>query len=538
MKRYILVPVLAVLFLTRCGMKPAVRPVTPEPIIRVGLIQGAQNIVFSMERNMEISDGDRTFIVRGMQGGRWEARVEGGQPGKTLYRLVAASMSTASNAEAKASELKRQGFETVVQPVEHVRFPGDSGDGSRKYRVLLDTTFTDRDSAVLYKESISGRLETFITEQPVSLSTGTLFLKNPETGQEFESRGPVLLKGGAVTVYGVSEGQGYHWEQSADRRYPETVSFQLDREGRLMLIAILPLEKYLEGVVPSEMPVSFPQEALRAQAVAARSEALTRIGTAHPNEPFDVCATVHCQVYTGLSKTASSSSQAVKHTRGMVLWAEDRICNAVYSSVCGGHGEDNDKTWGGDPKPYLRGRYDGAGLEKYGSLSDEARVRRWIQDFPGASCNTATVRIPDYLEYTRKYFRWNVTLTQDELQSSLSRALGWKQGKVLDLVPLERGVSGRILTLKVAGEKGQTVIQGELAIRKALSPTTLWSACFIVDKNGLSGNAPGSFTLSGAGWGHGVGMCQTGAAMMALQGKHFYQILEFYFPGTRIRKLY
>ena len=142
------------------------------------------------------------------------------------------------------------------------------------------------------------------------------------------------------------------------------------------------------------------------------------------------------------------------------------------------------------------------------------------------------------MEYTRKYFRWRKPLTQFELQSNLKSAIGWSEGNILDLIPLSRGVSGRIVQLQIKGERGSKLIKGELNIRKALDATTLWSSCFVVEKGGLSGSAPGTFILHGAGWGHGVGMCQTGAAGMALDGRNFHDILTTYFKGTKIKRLY
>ena len=287
------------------------------------------------------------------------------------------------------------------------------------------------------------------------------------------------------------------------------------------------------------MPDGFPLEALKAQAVAARSEVLAKLGRAHSGDPFDVCADVHCQVYSGLSKRAKSTDQAVRETAGLVLWHDDRIASAFYSAVCGGHTEDAGNVWGGRTAPYLHGRLDGPDrADRFGPLTDESNVRRWIDASPQVFCNTMSEQIPKVLDYTKKYVRWEVQTTQGELRQTILDKTGRDVGDIVELCALERGVSGRIIRLEIKGTEGSLTIGPELAIRKALSASTLWSACFYVKKEELSGGIPGAFVIRGAGWGHGVGMCQTGAAMMALERNTFDAILKHYYRGVAIRRLY
>ena len=313
----------------------------------------------------------------------------------------------------------------------------------------------------------------------------------------------------------------------------------LDSDGKLAVINIVSLETYLRGVVPSEMPDGFPLEALKAQAVAARSEMLSKMGFVHSADPFDVCADVHCQVYSGLTKQAASTDRAVRETRGMVLWKDGQICDAVYSAVCGGHSESNEHVWGGEPRSYLNGSYDGSGsLKYYGSLDKEKKIRRWINEKPPAYCNTTEGWTLPSMNYTKKYFRWTVRITQNELQEYLKQYSGRDAGDILDLIPLKRGDSGRIITLKIVGSRSSYIINKELEIRKALSNNTLWSSCFYVEKKNSRAEIPSEFVLHGAGFGHGVGMCQTGAAAMALKGRRFHQILKHYYQSARIKRLY
>ncbi|MBN1664341.1 MAG: SpoIID/LytB domain-containing protein, partial [Deltaproteobacteria bacterium] len=288
----------------------------------------------------------------------------------------------------------------------------------------------------------------------------------------------------------------------------------------------------VEGVIPSEMPSGFPLEALKAQAVAARGKVLGAWGVIHQTDPYDVCARVHCQVYSGLSKCDPRTTRAARETAGIVMYSDGKMVDAIFCGVCGGHTEDVDLAWGGKAYDYLKGTFDGPNsMKKYGPLHIEENARRWIDDNPEVFCNANQHTVPAALDYTKKYFRWEVRLTPDEIRNALSKRK-IEIGDVLDLIPLERGVSGRIIRLKVVGSEGERIIRGELNIRQALSTTTLWSSCFYVRQEDCQ------FILKGAGWGHGVGMCQTGAAIMALGGKKFHEILKHYYRSVELKRLY
>lgn len=342
----------------------------------------------------------------------------------------------------------------------------------------------------------------------------------------------------SVTLLDIPVGKGFHWEHRENQEYPEIVQFELGLDGKLVVVNCVPIETYVQGVVPSEMPEGFPLEALKAQAIAARGKALGGWGVIHQADPYDVCATVHCQVYSGLSKRNPKTDLAVKATAGLVMWSDGKICDSIFGAVCGGHTEDVDKAWGGSPYSYLVGDYDGPEtLKQYGPLTVEDNVRKWIENSPPAYCNSAGINVPEALEYTKKYWRWEVELTQDRVRQAL-RKQSIDVGPVLNMIPEERGVSGRIIRLRIVGAGGETRINGELNIRRALSETTLWSSCFIVRSISDQEPIPEAFILKGAGWGHGVGMCQTGAAIMALNKKSYRDILRHYYEGIEIKRLY
>jgi stage II sporulation protein D len=528
------------LILGRCAFvpPPPTRHLGPE--IRVGLITGRDVIEFSPTRPFEVRSADGQFFAKGDSGEHWLVSVQTSKPGKIAYRLVAGSMSTRDRARDKARNVEAFGYDTEIKPVGY-RYSGNikADQKDKLYRIYLKKEFETEAAVKTFRDSIRFRFESFMVKEMKEEPSGLILLQNETGNLEFESAQPVLVIGSPVALLDIPVGAGFHWEQKENRTYPETVSFQLDADGKLAAVNTVPVEIYLEGVVPSEMHPNFPEEALKAQAVAARSKTLANLGLIHPADPFDFCADVHCQVYSGLTRASASASRAIKKTAGLVLWENGKIGDALYGSVCGGHTEDVDKAWLTTPKNYLQGVIDGPkSLRRYGPLDDESNARRWILDSPPAFCNTLIEDVPEALNYTKNYFRWEVTLSQDELRGQIEKRVGRSLGSIRELIPISRGVSGRIIKLKIVGTDGDQVVEGELNIRKLLSPTTLWSSCFVVEKMSGISSAPVSFTLRGAGWGHGIGMCQTGAAGMALKGKKFNYILKHYYRKGQIKRLY
>ncbi len=285
-------------------------------------------------------------------------------------------------------------------------------------------------------------------------------------------------------------------------------------DGRLTLVNELSIEKYLEGILPSEMFPSAPAEALKAQAVAARGQVLAKMGQRHNTDPFHLCSQVHCQAYDGLEKADPRTTAAVQQTAGQVLFdGAGHPADTVYSSSCGGHGEHNENVWGGKPNPLLRGLPDGDAPGK-----DLAR-------FLGRPSKSYCGKLPG----GAGAFRWKVVKSAAELEKSLA-ASGFS-GKVADLVPRRRGVSGRILELEVKGGAKPLILSGELVIRRALGG--LRSSLFVHKKL-----KDGSFEFTGAGFGHGVGLCQWGAMGRAQDGQKAPAILQHYYPGSVLLKLY
>jgi stage II sporulation protein D len=374
------------------------------------------------------------------------------------------------------------------------------------------------------------------------------------------------------TVRGVTIGIDFHWQRKEDQRFQDALRLKLDAQGRLIVINEIAVEAYLTSVISSEMSATSHPELLKAHAIISRSWLLAQLkpwkvgrGQREPrtdagsearelirwydcenHADFDVCADDHCQRYQGVTKaTAPAVFDAISATRGQVLGYAEALCDARFSKSCGGMTEHYAAAWEDVTVPYLTARYDGetfpAGYEL--PLTVEAHAAQWIRGAPPAFCHTSDQGIlarilPDFDQETVDFYRWRVSLSQAELQALLRAKLGIECGAILKLEPVERGASGRLVRLRIVGERESLIVGKELEIRRALSPSHLYSSAFVIEAEPAAARVPERFSLIGAGWGHGVGLCQIGAAVMAERGYDFSQILAHYYAGAALHPLY
>ena len=373
----------------------------------------------------------------------------------------------------------------------------------------------------------------------------------------------------SFSLHDVTIGVNFHWERRETQTFLGTLRLVVDSD---MVCAIneLPVESYLESVISSEMSATSSIELLKAHAVISRSWLLSQIEQRLRQQTgsngngffsfirkddelikwydredhtiFDVCADDHCQRYQGITKATSPHvAQAIRATRGQILMHGDEICDARFSKCCGGATEEFQYCWENIRKPYLTAVRDAdAPLP---DLTDEANADRWIRTAPESFCNTTDKNIlsevlNDYDQETTDFYRWHVTYTQEQLKKLIANKLKMDFGDIIDLVPVERGRSGRICRLKIVGSERTFTIGKELEIRRALSDTHLYSSAFVVDKENVEDGVPQTFRLTGAGWGHGVGLCQIGAAVMGAKGYDYKRILLHYYRGAEIKKIY
>ena len=332
-----------------------------------------------------------------------------------------------------------------------------------------------------------------------------------------------------IAVDAVEFGMGYSFHGFEDRTYPGRLFATVDASGALALVAAVPMERLVKGVVPSEIFARAHPEALKAQAVTARGEVLAKIGARHLGDPYLLCAEQHCQVYKGVAAEEPAPGAAVDATRGEALFASlegaSRLVDSVYSAVCGGFTEDNDAVWGGPPNPSLRGRPDfdprAPGMASFADGIGAALVSRFVHLNPVPSyCALAGLARPDKVRWRRRFTRAEV----DELCAALG------VGSVRLLAVEGRGVSGRARALRIEGNRGTARVYGELAIRRLFH--NLNSGMFVLDRVG------GDWVFTGGGWGHGSGMCQTGAIGRAERGASYREILGWYYSGATPVRIY
>ncbi|MBQ5380125.1 MAG: DUF4922 domain-containing protein [Paraprevotella sp.] len=379
-------------------------------------------------------------------------------------------------------------------------------------------------------------------------------------------------KNASFSLYDVTIGINFHWERQETQIFSGTLKLVVEEE-KIVAINILPVEDYLISVISSEMSASSSLEFLKASAVISRSWlyaqiekrkklssqdrgffAFTKTDTElirwydrEDHTIFDVCADDHCQRYQGITRAHNEAViEAVKATRGQVLTYNDEICDARFSKCCGGATEEFKYCWEDKEVPYLVGIRDIApkqmGKEPL-DLTDEKQAEQWIRSNPPSYCNTANQDIlhqvlNDYDREIQNYYRWKVVYTQSEMAELINENLKSDFGDIVDLIPVERGKGGHLCKLKIVGTHQTLTIGKELEIRRVLSSTHLFSSAFIVEKGKEVDGVPESFTLHGAGWGHGVGMCQIGAAVMGSQGHLYDEILSHYYSGATIQKRY
>lgn len=379
---------------------------------------------------------------------------------------------------------------------------------------------------------------------------------------------PVDSSLASFELHNVTIGVNFHWQRKENQRFRGALHLIVEN-GCVTTVNILSVEEYLVSVISSEMSATASENLLKAHAVISRSWLLAQIDKTrrlaqsadkyvsatvtddeilrwydredHVN--FDVCADDHCQRYQGITRASTPVvRKAVDETCGEVLMYGASLCDARFSKCCGGVLEQFEACWEPVHHNYLEPRSDSPAENVFPDLTVEENAREWILSSPEAFCNTTDAAIlsqvlNNYDQETTNFYRWEVEYSQNELSELVHRRSGIDFGNIIDLVPVERGVSGRLIRLKIVGDKRTMTIGKELEIRRTLSPSHLYSSAFVVERN-ADDNGNVRFTLHGAGWGHGVGLCQIGAAVMGAKGYNYREILMHYFVDAEIKKLY
>lgn len=501
------------------------------PVVTIAVTEGQEKIRVSAPGGfLVLPDGPGgPEVVLPPSRRAWEAHIEDASPSTVSYQVVVARIPAARAADVKAARQRWLDRDFKVRIIELGSVFGFYGRilDSRVALICIDRTYDEVGEAREAAETLAGAYEdaeVSLHEEATRRASALIVLTDGAT--TIRNRDVIWVEArsdGGVTVEDVEFGVGFPWHNRETRTYAGRIALSVDRNGRLAAINQVAAEKLLKGLVPAEIYASSPDATLRAQAVTARGELLAKIGLRHLADPYLICSDQHCQVYRGVGHEHPRTSTAVDATKGRMLFHGERLVDAVYSSSCGGHSENNEDVWDQAPRPELRGRLDTPATDRSAPVTD---VEAFLGSPPDAWCRKATKGSSS--------FRWEKRISASELAESVNRQQ--PVGRVRELRVVQRGVSGRVRTLEVVGETGTLRVERELPVRQLLG--SLKSALFVVDAVPGDGGFPSAFVIRGGGFGHGVGMCQTGAIGMGEAGIGYEDILHHYYEGTEVQQIY
>lgn len=509
---------------------------TPEnvPVVTVGVVEGEKEVAF-------LSEGPLTFMSEGEGGptvrvgrGRTEcvAYMENSRPAVIRYWPALERVSAISLGPVREARARWTDRGLAVRTFEQGSVFGFYGRILDNRRVVLveDRPYDDRIEAQKHLDELAaanGLATPELYEEVVRRPDGRVRVRclGVDTSMEFPGMVVVAPSAGKVIrIRNVAFHKLYNEDKREDRSYRGSMIFTADRNGTLAAVNAVDAETLLKGLVPSEIFNDAPMEALKAQAVVARGELFAKLGNRHTADPYMVCADVHCQAYRGMERENPRTSEAVEQTAGMMAFNGDELVDSVYSSSCGGHSETGGNVWQGSNHEYLEGVSDSPTPTKaFAKGVTEESAREYVVNPPkDAWCGKS--------RFGKGSFRWTKTLSDSQIVDGVKKITGTDIGRFQGFEVLGRGVSARITRLRVIGSSATVEIAPELRIRQALG--SLKSSAFVWDR------AQGSVTFTGAGFGHGVGMCQNGAIGMADAGKTYTEILGHYYGGSEVVKIY
>jgi len=472
-------------------------------------------------------DGAGGSAIETDGGEAWTVTVENAKPAQIAEWTVVETLGPDDEAGVNAAlaRWKQRGFDPRPFEVGTVFGTGGEVIDTREVRIAIDPVAQGKGAARAAEVAKKFGVKTSVHEELVRRPSGTVVARSGTT----TIKNPSVLwfaprnASETITVPDVPTGTGGSQLQtgSEERRYWGSVYVTLDHDGSLLAANAVSEDKLLAGLVPAEMYPDAPQAALEAQAIAARTELLQKIGRRNLTDPFLLCSTQQCQVYGGAGKEDPRTTKAVEKTRGIVLLRDGGgMVDIRYSATCGGHGEDNEAIWGGEPDPSLRGHRD----------DSKGNISRITDDNLGAFLDEDPKKFwCGRVEKAKTKFRWTEKISADDLTARVSTEYP-EIGRIKAITAKQRGVSGRVQVLTITGDKASVEVTGDLHIRRLLGG--LKSSLFEVKRDGAM------FVFRGAGFGHGVGMCQLGAIGMADAGKSHKDILGQYYRGTHLHKLY
>jgi SpoIID/LytB domain protein len=513
-------------------------PQSNRPLVRIGILQSEKKMSFSAHGPFRMQDLSGVFKLRGEPGQQYDVSILSNKPAIIQPMIRLGIRYQEEDAQALANQWKEHDLPIqIVRTGENIRISESEYLDNREYWILA-SGFDSLEEA----ENTRRELPDFGSYQAVLIHEVSASGKILIEGNEFEQGVrlvPVEKSEFSFKLNNVRVGIGFHWDHRESQNLEGILEFRIDKKGLLTAVNVLDIERYLASVNSSEMVPDCSPEFLKAQTIAARCTVFATAGKHHYGEPFDLCADDHCQCFHGAGAIQKKSLQAALETRGQVLVHDGRVCDTRYAKICAGVGESYQNVWDNRHLEYLDKFHDSTNASTvHQTLENEEKLHTFIDSTPKVFCNPKAYPVPEYLNYGHDYFRWNVEYLPDELGEIVARKLGRDLGAIRDIIPQKRGFSGRMIYARIVGDLGESVVGKELEIRRVLSKSHLYSACFYVEKEVAASGKTEKLILRGGGWGHGVGICQVGAAVMAEQGFTCEEILNHYYKSTELKKIY
>lgn len=504
-----------------------------DPLVPVRLMENTSSVTFASKGRLKIKlAGEPEKTVEGPPGSTWTVKLDKGKPATVRARIQIAEFLFADKDGLAAAKTEWEGKGLKVRTHVLGQVFGIAGKviDNRRYLLLIDEPLETPERLAPRQAQLLKDLgiRTTLLEQVDAPAHGELDLVSGDDTVIATAKDKVVVEspdGNPIEVRQVEYGVGYDNHGFEDRAFRGSLQLMPDRAGRLAVVNLVSLEDLLKGLVPSEIFAKAHAEALKAQAVTARSEVLAKIGLKHLADPYLLCTEQHCAVYRGIVGEQATTTAAVEATKGEGLFSKTGVLvDATYSAVCGGHTENNEIVWGGPPNPSLRGVPDT--LPGRPAAVTPSKLGAFLTADAGHACKLSSFASPS------KY-RWEKRFTAKDVDEKVA-SLG--VGQVYAMTVTERGVSGRARLLSISGADGANVIRSELAIRKLFG--MLNSAMFEVRAEKDPKGRPTAWVFTGGGWGHGVGMCQVGAIGRAEAGQNYREILGHYYSGAQVARIY
>ncbi|MBL7094637.1 SpoIID/LytB domain-containing protein [candidate division KSB1 bacterium] len=512
---------------------------TKAPDVRIGVLQSTDKVEFLCNEIFHLQNENGERLFKGVPDQKFSLTISTSKPAEINYQVRAGIEKDRTIAQDRAADLMKKGLTVEIREVGVSFELNDQEIDNKEYWIAIGN-FQLYAEALQFKNDQADSGEYVVIQKIKKQAEGSIELNGKNMGATVRIVPENHKDSTCITVSNVIIGIEFHWQKFEDLDYRGIIEVGLNNQGKLAVINEIDMESYLTSVNSSEMTPDCPLGLLEAQTVAARSTVFATMGKHHYNTNFHLCSDDHCQCYHGKKREQQPSQQAVKNTWGQVIKFEDEICDARYSKICGGIMEAYHDVWENINIPYMTSGIDSDNKIEF-PANTEDKARQLIDTKVPAYCNTDLYPLPPKLAglySTKNLFRWEVSYARQEIEELILEKTGEDIGEFLDIVPLERGDSGRLIYIELVGTKKKLKIGKELEIRRALSKSHLYSSCFYVEKEIGSDGRAVQFILKGAGWGHGVGLCQVGATVMAMKGISYVDILVHYYKGVRLEKLY